>query len=107
VLERRHGTVHSGRVDGMECHPLYAGRYRAWSDRESKRDGSAIADPKHHLDPGEPGATELMKLSPKDGWVTAPEHTWVLAGGSTDPVLIYSLSGNDITFHERTTSKGI
>jgi hypothetical protein len=43
-------------------------------------------------------ATELMKMSPKDGWVAAPEYTWVLAGGSADPVLIYSLSGNDITF---------
>ncbi len=43
-------------------------------------------------------ATELMKMSPKDGWVIAPERTWVLAGGSADPVLIYSLSGNDITF---------
>ncbi len=43
-------------------------------------------------------ATELMKMSPKDGWVVAPEHTWVLAGGLSDPVLIYSLSGNDITF---------
>jgi hypothetical protein len=43
-------------------------------------------------------ATELMKMSPKDGWVVAPEHTWVLGGGSADPVLIYSLSGNDITF---------
>jgi len=37
-------------------------------------------------------------MSPKDGWVVAPEHTWVLAGGLSDPVLIYSLSGNDITF---------
>jgi hypothetical protein len=42
-------------------------------------------------------ATVLMKMSPKDGWVAAPEHTWVLAGGSADPVLIYSLSGSDIT----------
>jgi hypothetical protein len=43
-------------------------------------------------------AAELMKMSPKDGLVGAPEHTWVLAGGLADPVLIYSLSGNDITF---------
>jgi hypothetical protein len=43
-------------------------------------------------------AAELMKMSPKDGWVVAPEHTWVLAGGSADPALIYSLSGSDITF---------
>ena len=39
----------------------------------------------------------LMKLSPKDGWVADPERTWVLAGGPEDPVLIYSLSGDDIT----------
>jgi hypothetical protein len=42
--------------------------------------------------------TELMKMAPKDGWVKAPEHTLVLAGGLSDPVLIYSLSGNDVTF---------
>ncbi|HEV2483959.1 MAG TPA: DUF6298 domain-containing protein [Terracidiphilus sp.] len=42
-------------------------------------------------------AMELMKMSPTDGWVAAPEHTWVLAGGAADPVLIYSLSGADIT----------
>jgi Family of unknown function (DUF6298)/Putative collagen-binding domain of a collagenase len=42
-------------------------------------------------------ATELMKMSPKDGWVAGPEHTWVLAGETEEPVLIYSLSGNDIT----------
>ena len=38
-----------------------------------------------------------MKMSPKDGWVSAPERTWVLAGGPAEPVLIYSLSGADIT----------
>ncbi len=38
-------------------------------------------------------ATDLMKMSPKDGWVAAPERTWVLAGGAAEPVLIYSLSG--------------
>ena len=43
-------------------------------------------------------AHDLMKMSPKDGWVTAPDHTWVLAGGARDPVLIYSLSGSDIQF---------
>jgi hypothetical protein len=37
-----------------------------------------------------------MKMSPKDGWVAAPDRTWVLAGGTSDPVLIYSLSGPDI-----------
>ncbi|HEX9199898.1 MAG TPA: DUF6298 domain-containing protein [Acidobacteriaceae bacterium] len=42
-------------------------------------------------------AKGLMKMSPKDGWVSAPERTWVLAGGVENPVLIYSLSGADIT----------
>jgi hypothetical protein len=42
-------------------------------------------------------AAELMKISPKDALVDAPEHTWVLAGGSAEPVLIYSLSGSNIT----------
>ena len=42
-------------------------------------------------------AKDLMKMSPKDGWVAAPERTWVLAGGAENPVLIYSLSGADIT----------
>ena len=37
-----------------------------------------------------------MKMSPKDRWVAATEHTWVLAGGEADPVLICSLSGADI-----------
>jgi Family of unknown function (DUF6298)/Putative collagen-binding domain of a collagenase len=41
-------------------------------------------------------ATELMKMSPVDGWVEAPERTWVLAGGAADPVLIYSISGDNI-----------
>jgi Family of unknown function (DUF6298) len=50
-------------------------------------------------------ATELMKMSPKDGWVAAPEHTWVLAGGSADPVLIYSLSGSDITLKNALPAK--
>jgi len=50
-------------------------------------------------------ATELMKMSPKDGWVATPEHTWVLAGGLTDPVLIYSLSGTDITLASQLPGK--
>jgi hypothetical protein len=50
-------------------------------------------------------ATELMKMSPKDGWVAAPEHTWVLAGGAADPVLLYSLSGNNITFMKALPAK--
>jgi hypothetical protein len=37
-----------------------------------------------------------MKMSPKDGWVAAPERTWVLAGDAASPVVIYSLSGDDI-----------
>ncbi len=41
-------------------------------------------------------AKDLMKMVPKDGWVAAPERTWVLAGGAGDPVLIYSLSGADV-----------
>jgi hypothetical protein len=41
---------------------------------------------------------DLMKMSPKDGWVAEPEHTWVLAGGPMEPVVISSLSGNDISF---------
>jgi hypothetical protein len=50
-------------------------------------------------------AKELMKMSPKDGWVAAPEHTWVLAGGVADPVLIYSLSGADITLANQLPGK--
>ena len=37
-----------------------------------------------------------MNMSPKDGWTKAPEQTWVLAGGAKDPVLIYSLAGEDV-----------
>ena len=42
-------------------------------------------------------ATELMKMTPKDGWVDTPVNSWVLAGGAQEPVLIYSLSGTDVT----------
>jgi hypothetical protein len=42
-------------------------------------------------------ADDLMKMNPVDGWVANPERTWVLAGGAAEPVLIYSLSGGDIT----------
>jgi len=42
-------------------------------------------------------AADLMNMSPKDGWVDAPERTWVLAGNQQNPVLIYSLSGKEIT----------
>jgi hypothetical protein len=50
-------------------------------------------------------ATSLMKMYPKDGWVAAPEHTWVLAGNAGDPVLVYSLSGADITLEKRLPGK--
>jgi len=49
-------------------------------------------------------ASSLMKMEPKDGWVAAPETTWVLAGNpeeagsATGPVLVYSLSGAEIAF---------
>ncbi|MDR3724766.1 MAG: DUF6298 domain-containing protein [Terracidiphilus sp.] len=48
-------------------------------------------------------ALSLMKMEPKDGWVSAPETTWVLAGkaeeagSAAEPVLVYSLSGPEIT----------
>ncbi|ADW70523.1 DUF6298 domain-containing protein [Granulicella tundricola] len=42
-------------------------------------------------------ATSLMNLSPRDGWTAAPDHTWTLAGSPKDPILLYSLSGPDIT----------
>jgi hypothetical protein len=46
-----------------------------------------------------------MKMSPKDGWVATPEHTWVLAGGAGEPVVIYSLSGADITLAKELPAK--
>jgi hypothetical protein len=42
-------------------------------------------------------STDLMNMSPKDGWTAAPDRTWTLAGEAKDPVLIYSLSGENIT----------
>jgi hypothetical protein len=39
----------------------------------------------------------LMKMEPKDGWVSAPDANWVLAGSAAEPVVIYSLSGDAIT----------
>ncbi len=43
-------------------------------------------------------ASDLMKMSPQDGWTEAPERTWTLAGRSeAEPVLIYSLAGPEIT----------
>jgi hypothetical protein len=41
-------------------------------------------------------ASSLMKMEPKDGWVAAPETTWVLACSAAEPVVIYSLSGSEI-----------
>jgi hypothetical protein len=43
-------------------------------------------------------ASDLMKMSPRDGWTDAPDRTWTLAGGTSEPVLMYSLSGTGITF---------
>jgi hypothetical protein len=42
-------------------------------------------------------ASDLMKMTPKDGWTTEPAKTWTLAGGKEEPVLFYSLSGKEIT----------
>ena len=42
-------------------------------------------------------ASDLMRMSPQDGWTSAPNSTWILAGGAAQPVLIYSLSGAEIT----------
>lgn len=44
-------------------------------------------------------SNSLMNMSPKDGWTAAPEHTWVLAGGARDPVLIYSIAGDDVVLN--------
>ena len=41
---------------------------------------------------------DLMKMSPQDGWTEARERTWTLAGGAKEPVLVYSLSGEEIAF---------
>jgi hypothetical protein len=48
---------------------------------------------------------DLMNMSPKDGWTAAPEHTWVLAGGVREPVLVYSLSGEDVTLAQTLPGK--
>ena len=42
-----------------------------------------------------------MKLKPFDGLVADPEHNWVLAGKTTDAVLIYSRAGAAITLKAR------
>jgi Family of unknown function (DUF6298)/Putative collagen-binding domain of a collagenase len=41
-------------------------------------------------------AADLMKMSPKDSWTESTERTWTLAGGPAEPVLMYSLSGDEI-----------
>ena len=46
-----------------------------------------------------------MNMSPKDGWTTAPDRTWTLAGEAKDPVLIYSLSGDSITLAQALPGK--
>jgi hypothetical protein len=42
-------------------------------------------------------AEDLMKLQPLDGVVADPEHNWVLAGKTTDAVLLYSRARAAIT----------
>lgn len=39
---------------------------------------------------------DLMKMAPQDNWTEAADHTWTLAGGASEPVLFYSLSGTEI-----------
>jgi hypothetical protein len=50
-------------------------------------------------------SADLMNMSPKDGWTTAPDRTWTLAGEAKDPVLIYSLSGENITLTQTLPGK--
>jgi hypothetical protein len=50
-------------------------------------------------------STDLMNMSPKDGWTAAPDRTWTLAGEAKDPVLIYSLSGENITLAQTLPGK--
>lgn len=50
-------------------------------------------------------AGSLMKMSPQDGWVDDPEHTWVLAGGAAEPVLIDSLQGDAIALRQALPSQ--
>jgi Family of unknown function (DUF6298)/Putative collagen-binding domain of a collagenase len=50
-------------------------------------------------------SVNLMNMSPKDGWTTAPERTWTLAGEVKDPILIYSLSGEDVTLTQTLPAK--
>jgi hypothetical protein len=54
-------------------------------------------------------AEDLMKLKPLDGVVADPEHNWVLAGETTDAVLLYTRAGSTITLTRslpHTTYKG-
>jgi hypothetical protein len=50
-------------------------------------------------------STDLMNMSPKDGWTASPDRTWTLAGEAKDPVLIYSLSGENITLAQTLPGK--
>jgi hypothetical protein len=50
-------------------------------------------------------SADLMNMSPKDGWTAAPDRTWTLAGEVKDPVLIYSLSGENITLAQALPGK--
>jgi hypothetical protein len=52
-------------------------------------------------------SANLMNMSPKDGWTAAPDRTWTLAGEATDPVLIYSLSGENINAGPNATKETI
>ena len=40
---------------------------------------------------------DLMKMVPVDGFVAEPKQNWTLAGDSTDAILVYSRSGEQIT----------
>jgi hypothetical protein len=40
---------------------------------------------------------DLIKMKPVDGLVADPKRNWVLAGETTDAVLIYSREGSTIT----------
>lgn len=43
-------------------------------------------------------STDLMKMRPVDGLVSDPAKNWVLAGETTDAILIYSREGDTLSF---------
>lgn len=43
-------------------------------------------------------AKELPRMRPVDGWLKQGEQNWVLAGGTSDPVLVYSLRDEAIAW---------